>query len=93
MKKLEINIEDADFENIERRAKNEELSVNDYIVKHIYMNYNSNEAISRIDALINIALYESDDSTETIGKIKTLVEEATDLLDQDDYGDGEDYDD
>lgn len=93
MKKLEINLEDGDFENIERRAKNENLSVGDYIVKRVYMNYNSDEAVSKIDALIDRALAESDDSAETIGKIKKLVQEAEDLLDEDEYGAGEDHDD
>ncbi len=93
MKKLEINLEDTDFENIEHRAKDEDLSVSDYIMKHVYMNYDSDEAVSKIDALIDRALAESDDSAETIEKIKQLVQEAGDLLDEDDYGDGEDYDD
>ncbi|WP_415405569.1 hypothetical protein ACLHDG_07500 [Sulfurovum sp. CS9] len=93
MKKLEINIEDTYFENIERRAADEDLSVSEYIMKRVYMNYNSDEAVSKIDALIDRALAESDDSAETIGKIKQLVQAAEDLLDEDDYGDGEDYDD
>ncbi len=93
MKELEINLEDSDFENIERRAKDENLNVSDYIMKRVYMNYNSDEAVSKIDALIDRALAESNDSAETIGKIKQLVQAAEDLLDEDDYGDGEDYDD
>lgn len=93
MKKLEINLEDTDFEKLEHRAKDEELSVSDYIMKRVYMNYTSDEAVSKIDALIDRALAESDDSAETIGKIKQLVQAAEDLLDEDDYGDGEDYDD
>lgn len=93
MKKLEINLEDTDFENIERRAKDENLSLSDYIMKRVYMNYDSDEAVSKIDALIDTALAESDDSMETMGKIKLLVEAAADLLEEDDYGDGEDYDD
>ena len=93
MKKLEINLEDADLDNIERRAKDENLSVSDYIMKRVYMNYNSDEAVSKIDALIDTALSESDDSAETMGRIKQLVQAAEDLLDEDDYGDGEDYDD
>ena len=93
MKKLEINLEDTDFENIERRAADEDLNVSEYIMKRVYMNYNSDEAVSKIDALIDRALAESDDSAETIGKIKQLVQSAEDLLDEDDYGDGEDYDD
>jgi hypothetical protein len=93
MKKLEINLEDVDFEKLERRAKDENLSVNDYIMKRVYMNYNSDEAVSKIDALIDTALAESDDSLETMGKIKLLVQAAADLLEEDDYGDGEDYDD
>jgi len=93
MKKLEINLEDADFDKIENRANDEDLNVSDYIMKRVYMNYNSDEAVSKIDALIDRALAESDDSAETIGKIKQLVQAAEDLLDEDDYGDGEDYDD
>lgn len=93
MKKLEINLEDSDLENIERRAEDEDISVSDYIMKRVYMNYNSDEAVSKIDALIDRALAESNDSAETIGKIKQLVQAAEDLLDEDDYGDGEDYDD
>ena len=93
MKKLEINLEDSDFENIERRAEDEDVSVSEYIMKRVYMNYNSDEAVSKIDALIDRALAESNDSAETIGKIKQLVQAAEDLLDEDDYGDGEDYDD
>ena len=93
MKKLEINLEDVDFEKLELRAKDENLSVSDYIMKRVYMNYNSDEAVSKIDALIDRALAESDDSAETIGRIKQLVQAAEDLLDEDDYGDGEDYDD
>ena len=93
MKKLEINLEDVDFEKLELRAKDEDLSVSDYIMKRVYMNYNSDEAVSKIDALIDRALAESDDSAETIGRIKQLVQAAEDLLDEDDYGDGEDYDD
>lgn len=93
MKKLEINLEDVDFEKLELRAKDEDLSVSDYIMKRVYMNYNSDEAVSKIDALIDRALAESDDSAETMGKIKQLVQAAEDLLDEDDYGDGEDYDD
>ncbi len=93
MKKLEINIEDSDFENIERRAEEEDVSVSEYIMKRVYMNYDSEEAVSKIDALIDRALAESNDSAETIGKIKQLVQAAEDLLDEDDYGDGEDYDD
>ncbi len=93
MKKLEINLEDSDFENIERRAADEDLSVSEYIMKRVYMNYDSDEAVSKIDALIDRALAESNDSAETIGKIKQLVQAAEDLLDEDDYGDGEDYDD
>jgi len=93
MKKLEINLEDTDLENIERRAEDEDVSVSEYIMKRVYMNYNSDEAVSKIDALIDRALAESDDSAETIGKIKQLVQAAEDLLDEDDYGDGEDYDD
>ncbi len=93
MKKLEINLEDTDLEKLEHRAKNEELSVSDYVMKRIYMNYTSDEAVSKIDALIDRALAESNDSAETMGKIKQLVQAAEDLLDEDDYGDGEDYDD
>ena len=93
MKKLEIDINDSDFVNIERRAKDEDLSLSDYIMKRVYMNYDSDEAVSKIDALIDMALAESDDSAETMGKIKQLVQAAEDLLDEDDYGDGEDYDD
>lgn len=93
MKKLEINLEDTDLEKLEHRAKDEELNVSDYIMKRVYMNYNSDEAVSKIDALIDRALAESDDSAETIEKIKQLVQAAEDLLDEDDYGDGEDYDD
>jgi hypothetical protein len=93
MKKLEINLEDVDFEKLEHRAEDEDLSVSDYIMKRIYMNYNSDEAVSKIDALIDRALAESDDSAETMGRIKQLVQAAEDLLDEDDYGDGEDYDD
>ncbi len=93
MKKLEINLEDTDLEKLEHRAKNEELSVSDYVMKRIYMNYTSDEAVSKIDALIDRALAESDDSAETMGRIKQLVQAAEDLLDEDDYGDGEDYDD
>ncbi len=93
MKKLEINLEDSNFENIESRSADEDVSVSEYIMKRVYMNYNSDEAVSKIDALIDRALAESDDSAETIGKIKQLVQSAEDLLDEDDYGDGEDYDD
>ncbi len=93
MKKLEINLEDTDFENLERRAKNDDISVNDYILKRVYMEYSSDEAVEKIDALIDRALAESDDSIETMRKIKLLVEAAADLLEEDDYGDGEDYDD
>ena len=93
MKKLEIELEDSDLANIEHRANDEDLSVSEYIMKRVYMNYNSDEAVSKIDALIDRALAESDDSAETIGKIKQLVQAAEDLLDEDDYGDGEDYDD
>ncbi len=93
MKKLEINLEDTDFETIEHRAEDENLSLSDYIMKRVYMNYDSDEAVSKIDALIDRALAESNDSAETIGKIKQLVQAAEDLLDEDDYGDGEDYDD
>ena len=93
MKKLDINLEDSDFENIERRAEDEDVSVSEYIMKRVYMNYDSDEAVSKIDALIDRALAESNDSAETIGKIKQLVQAAEDLLDEDDYGDGEDYDD
>jgi hypothetical protein len=88
-----IDIEDIDFEKLEHRAKDEDLSVNEYIMKRVYMNYNSDEAVSKIDALIDRALAESDDSAETMRKIKQLVQAAEDLLDEDDYGDGEDYDD
>jgi len=56
------------------------------------MNYDSDEAVSKIDALIDIALAGSDDSLETMRKIKLLVAAAADLLEEDDYGDGEDYD-
>ena len=93
MKKLEIDIEDIDFEKLELRAENEDLNINDYIMKRVYMNYDSDEAVSKIDALIDIALAGSDDSLETMRKIKLLVEAAADLLEEDDYGDGEDYDD
>ena len=93
MKKLEINLEDTDFENIERRAKDENLSLSDYIMKRVYMNYDSDEAVSKIDALIDTALAESDDSLETMDKIKLLVQAAADLVEEEDYGDGEDYDD
>ena len=93
MKKLEIDLEDIDFEKLELRAKNENLSLGDYIMKRVYMNYDSDEAVSKIDALIDTAITESDDSLETMGKIKLLVEAAADLLEEDDYGDGEDYDD
>ena len=93
MKKIEIDLEDIDFEKLEHRAKDEDLNVNDYIMKRVYMNYNSDEAVSKIDALIDTALSESDDSAETMGRIKQLVQAAADLLDEDDYGDGEDYDD
>jgi len=93
MKKLEIDLEDSDFEKIELRAQDEDLNINDYIMKRIYMNYNSEEAISKIDTLIDRALTESDDSIATIEKIKALVVVAEDLLTEDDYGDGEDYDD
>ncbi|MEA3433267.1 MAG: hypothetical protein U9R13_01660 [Campylobacterota bacterium] len=93
MKKIEIDLEDIDLEKLEYRAKDEDLSVNDYIMKRVYMNYNSDEAVSKIDALIDTALSESDDSAETMGRIKQLVQAAEDLLDEDDYGDGEDYDD
>lgn len=93
MKKLEIDLKDGDFENIERRAKDENLSVGDYVIKRVYMNYNSDEAVSKIDALIDRALAESDDSTETMGRIKQLVQAAEDLLEEDEYGAGEDYDD
>ena len=93
MKKLEIDLEDSDFEKIELRAQDEDLNINDYIMKRIYMNYNSEEAISKIDTLIDRALTESDDSIATIEKIKALVVAAEDLLTEDDYGDGEDYDD
>ncbi len=93
MKKIEIDLENTDLANIEHRANDEDLSVSEYIMKRVYMNYNSDEAVSKIDALIDRALAESDDSAETIGKIKQLVQAAEDLLDEDDYGDGEDYDD
>ncbi len=93
MEKLEIDLEDSNFENLERRATDEELSVNEYIMKRVYMNYNSDEAVSMIDALIDKALADSDDSIATMAKIKLLVEAANDLLEEDDYGDGEDYDD
>ena len=93
MKKLEIDLENTDLANIEHRANDEDLSVSEYIMKRVYMNYNSDEAVSKIDALIDTALAESDDSLETMGKIKLLVEAAADLLEEDDYGDGEDYDD
>ncbi len=93
MKKLEIDLEDSNFEKIELRAQDEDLNMNDYIMKRIYMNYNSEEAISKIDTLIDRALAESDDSIATIEKIKALVVAAEDLLTEDDYGDGEDYDD
>ena len=93
MKKLEIDLEDSNFEKIELRAQDEDLNMNDYIMKRIYMNYNSEEAISKIDTLIDRALTESDDSIATIEKIKALVVAAEDLLTEDDYGDGEDYDD
>ena len=93
MKKLEIDLEDVDFEKIGLRAKDEDLNINDYIMKRVYMNYNSDEAVSKIDTLIDRALAESDDSIETMEKIKALVEAADDLLTEDDYGDGEDYDD
>ena len=92
MKKLEIDLEDVDFEKLELRAKNEDLNINDYVMKRVYMNYDSDEAVSKIDALIDIALAGSDDSLETMRKIKLLVEAAADLLEEDDYGDGEDYD-
>ncbi len=93
MKKIEIDLEDVNFEDLERRAKNDDLSINDYILKRVYMRYNSDEAVAKIDALIDTALAESDDSIETIEKIKLLVVAAADLLEEDDYGDGEDYDD
>ncbi len=93
MKKIEIDLEDIDFEKLEHRANDEELSMNEYIMKRVYMNYNSDEAVSKIDALIDTALADSDDSIATITKIKLLVEAAADLLEEDDYGDGEDYDD
>jgi len=93
MKKLEINLEDSEFGNIELRAQDEDLNINDYIMKRVYMNYNSEEAISKIDTLIDRALAESDDSIATMEKIKALVVAAEDLLTEDDYGDGEDYDD
>ena len=93
MKKLEINLEDTDFEKLERRAKDENLSLSDYIMKRVYMNYDSDEAVSKIDALIDTALAESDDSLETMDKIKLLVQAAADLVEEEDYGDGEDYDD
>ncbi len=93
MKKIEIDLEDIDFEKLEHRANDEELSMNEYIMKRVYMNYNSEEAVSKIDALIDTALADSDDSIATMTKIKLLVEAAADLLEEDDYGDGEDYDD
>ena len=93
MRKIEIDLEDSDFEKLEHRAKDEDLNMNDYIMKRVYMNYNSDEAVSKIDALIDIALADSDDSIETMSKIKLLVVAASDLLEEDDYGDGEDYDD
>ena len=93
MKKIEIDLEDIDFEKLEHRANDEDLSMNEYIMKRVYMNYNSDEAVSKIDALIDTALADSDDSIATITKIKLLVEAAADLLEEDDYGDGEDYDD
>ncbi len=93
MKKIEIDLEDNKFEDLERRANNEDQSLNEYIMKRVYMNYNSDEAVAKIDALIDTALAESDDSIETIEKIKLLVVAAADLLEEDDYGDGEDYDD
>ncbi len=93
MKKLEIDFEDSNFEKLEHRATDEDLSINDYIIKRVYMNYNSDEAVSMIDALIDKALADSDDSIATMAKIKILVEAANDLLEEDDYGDGEDYDD
>jgi hypothetical protein len=93
MKKIEIDLEDIDFEKLEHRASDEDLSMNEYIMKRVYMNYNSDEAVSKIDALIDTALADSDDSIATITKIKLLVEAAADLLEEDDYGDGEDYDD
>ncbi len=93
MKKLEINLEDTDFQNLERRAKDEDLTIDAYIIKRVYMNYNSDEAVEKIDALIDKALAESDNSIETMEKIKLLVVAAADLLEEDDYGDGEDYDD
>ncbi len=93
MKKLEIDLEDIDFEKLELRAKNENLSLDEYIMKRVYMNYDSDEAVSKIDALIDTALRESDDSDKTMKKIKLLVTAAADLLEEDDYGDGEDYDD
>ncbi len=93
MKKLEIELEDFDFERIELRAKDEEITLHDYVMKRVYMNYNSDEAVSMIDTLIDRALAESDNSIDTIEKIKALVVAAEDLLTEDDYGDGEDYDD
>ena len=93
MKKIEIDLEDIDFEKLEHRANDEDLSMNEYIMKRVYMNYNSDEAVSKIDALIDTALADSDDSIATMTKIKLLVEAAADLLEEDDYGDGEDYDD
>ena len=93
MKKIEIDLEDNEFEDLERRAENEDLSLNDYILKRVYMKYDSDEAVAKIDALIDTALANSDDSLETMGKIKLLVTAASDLLEEDDYGDGEDYDD
>ncbi len=92
MKKIEIELEDGSFENIERRANNEELSMNDYIMKRVNLDYNTDEAVSKIDTLIDLALTNSDNSIETIEKIKLLVVAAEDLLTEDDYGDGEDYD-
>ena len=93
MKKLELDLEESGFEDIERRAKNEDLSINDYIMKRVNLDYNTDEAVSKIDTLIDIALTHSDNSIETIEKIKLLVVAAEDLLTEDDYGDGEDYDD
>ncbi len=93
MKKLELELEESDYENLERRAQEEDLSMHAYIIKRVYMNYNSNEAVSKIDTLIDRALAESDNSIATMSKIKLLVEAANDLLEEDDYGDGEDYDD
>ncbi len=88
MKKLEISLENNDFENIERRAKEKSLSVGDYVMKRVFMDYNSNEAVSMIDALIDRALAQSDDSAETMEKIKQLVQAAEDLLEEDEYGAG-----